>query len=216
MQTIDLGDRRRARSTPRSASQAAAEGVVGHEAHIGALVDAALASPTVVRGRATHRTGASCTSASRSAGDRTLEGYVDLLYRARRRPRRRRLQDRPAGLDADLAPLVARYRAQGASYALAVAGATGEPVVDVVFVFLTPDGPVDRSLPDLPAAVAEVQPGRRGAAVTMTATRLAVEPPRGPTTGYRRPPCRPPMRPPPWPGWCPSCREAARPGPVRT
>jgi hypothetical protein len=46
---------------------------------------------------------------------------------------------------------------QGASYALAVAAATGEPVVAMVFVFLTPEGPVDRPLVDLDAAVAEVR-----------------------------------------------------------
>ena len=63
----------------------------------------------------------------------------------------------PPGRDADLDPLVARYRTQGASYALAVAAATGEPVVAVVFVFLTPEGPVDRPLADLDAAVAEVR-----------------------------------------------------------
>ena len=57
---------------------------------------------------------------------------------------------------------MARYRAQGAAYALAVARATGRPVVEVVFVFLTPTGAVDRPLADLAAAVAEV--GRLAAA----------------------------------------------------
>ncbi len=47
------------------------------------------------------------------------------------------------------------YRLQGASYALAVAVATGEAVVRVTFVFLTPHGAVERPLPDLDVAVAE-------------------------------------------------------------
>lgn len=63
----------------------------------------------------------------------------------------------PAGLDADLDGLVDRYRMQGAAYALAVADATGEPVAEVVFVFLTPEGAVERRLPDLSQAVAEVR-----------------------------------------------------------
>ena len=69
-------------------------------------------------------------------GGTTLEGYVDLVYR------------RPDGLvvvdyktdawrdDADLDAKVARYRLQGASYAVALEQATGEPVAECVFVFL--------------------------------------------------------------------------------
>ena len=49
------------------------------------------------------------------------------------------------------------YRLQGAAYALAVAQATGEPVVRVTFLFLTPGGAVERDLADLPGAVADVE-----------------------------------------------------------
>jgi hypothetical protein len=89
--------------------------------------------------------------------DRTLEGYVDLLYR---RPGGLVVVDYktgPRGVDADLGPLVERYRMQGASYALAIADATREPVLDMVFVFLTPEGAVERSIPDLAEAVAEAR-----------------------------------------------------------
>lgn len=58
---------------------------------------------------------------------------------------------------AELDRRVAGYRNQGASYALAVARATGEEVATVVFVFLTPAGAVERPLPDLDGAVAEVR-----------------------------------------------------------
>jgi ATP-dependent exoDNAse (exonuclease V) beta subunit len=88
---------------------------------------------------------------------RTLEGYVDLLYR---RPGGLVVVDYktgPPGLDVDLDPLVERYRMQGASYALAVADATRQPVLDMVFVFLTPEGAVERSIPDLARAVAEAR-----------------------------------------------------------
>jgi ATP-dependent exoDNAse (exonuclease V) beta subunit len=121
-----------------------------------ALVDAALASPTV-RQAADSPHWRELYVGVPLGGGRTLEGYVDLLYR---RPDGLVVVDYktgPAGLDADLDPLVARYRAQGASYALAVADATGETVADVVFVFLTAEGAVDRSLPGLEQAVDEVR-----------------------------------------------------------
>jgi hypothetical protein len=82
---------------------------------------------------------------------------VDLLYRS------------PAGLvvvdyktaatsDAvELARRLQRYSHQGASYALSVAAATGEPVARVTFLFLTPSGPVERNLPDVALAVRRVR-----------------------------------------------------------
>jgi hypothetical protein len=154
MQTIDLGTGDGAADAV--AAQAAAEGVIGHEAHIQSLVGAALGSPTIV-------------DAARSphwrelyvgvplGGGRTLEGYVDLLYRRHDGLVVVDYKTGPTGVDADLDPLLTRYRIQGASYALAVAEATGEPVVEVVFVFLTPGGAVDRTLPDLTQAVADVR-----------------------------------------------------------
>jgi len=49
------------------------------------------------------------------------------------------------------------YRNQGASYATAVASATGEKVVRVTFVFLTPDGAAERHLSDLEASERHVR-----------------------------------------------------------
>ena len=57
---------------------------------------------------------------------------------------------------AELDRRVEGYRLQGAAYAVAVGRATGEPVVRVVFLFLTPQGAVERELADLDAAIAEV------------------------------------------------------------
>ncbi len=162
MQTIDLGRRPTAGDSGRDhiddavAAQAAAEGVIGHETHIRALVDAALESPTVVAAAASPHWRELYVGVPLGDG-RTLEGYVDLLYR---RPDGLVIVDYktgPAGVDADLDPLVQRYRLQGASYALALGDATGEPVVEMVFVFLTPGGAVDRRLPDLAQAVAHVR-----------------------------------------------------------
>jgi ATP-dependent helicase/nuclease subunit A len=138
------------------AAQAAAEGIIGHEAHIDALVRAALASPSVVAAASRPHWRELYVGVPLGTG-RTLEGYVDLLYRRDDGLVVIDYKTGPAGPDADLAALVAQYRVQGASYALAVGDATGEPVVEVVFAFLTPGGAAERSLPDLPAAVAEVR-----------------------------------------------------------
>ncbi|MGH9209951.1 MAG: UvrD-helicase domain-containing protein [Acidimicrobiales bacterium] len=138
------------------AAQAAAEGVIGHERHVRALVDAALQAPTVVEAAASPHW-REIHVAVPLAGDSAIEGYVDLLFR---RPSGLVVVDYktgPGSPDDDLDPLVERYRLQGASYALAVGQATGEPVVDATFVFLTPRGPAERSLPNLPGAVADAR-----------------------------------------------------------
>jgi ATP-dependent exoDNAse (exonuclease V) beta subunit len=155
LQTIDLGGPHPDEIAAAVASQAAAEGLLGHEAQIRRLVDAALASPTVVAAAAAPHWREVYVGVP-LGGDRTLEGYVDLLYRRHDGLVVADYKTGPTGVDDDLDTLVERYRVQGAAYALAVGRATGEPVVDVVFVFLTPDGPVDRALPDLATAVADV------------------------------------------------------------
>ncbi|HKE72390.1 MAG TPA: UvrD-helicase domain-containing protein [Acidimicrobiales bacterium] len=154
LQTIDLATG--AGLAEAVAAQAVAEGVVGLEDHLAALVRAALAAPAVAEA-ATRPRWREVYVGVPLGGGRTLEGYVDLLYRRDDGLVVVDYKTGPAGLDADLEPLVARYRMQGAAYALAVADATGEPVVDVVFVFLTPEGAVERRLPDLAAAAAEVR-----------------------------------------------------------
>ncbi len=85
-----------------------------------------------------------------------VEGYVDLVV------------DTPDGLvvvdyktDAwrdqrDLDAKVARYRLQGATYALALEAATGRPVTRCVFVFLGDDGAEERDVSDLPQATRDV------------------------------------------------------------
>lgn len=151
LQTVDLatGDG----LDDAAAAQAAAEGVIGREDTIAALARAALAAPTVRA--ASTRPRWRETYVATTVGDRLLEGYVDLLYRT---------DDglvvvdyKTASTTTDLDRRVDRYRTQGGAYALAVAAATGEPVIRVVFVFLTPTGPVERDLDDLDAAIAAVR-----------------------------------------------------------
>ncbi|HEY2430858.1 MAG TPA: UvrD-helicase domain-containing protein, partial [Acidimicrobiales bacterium] len=91
-----------------------------------------------------------------AGGGRLLEGYVDLLYRA---PDGLVVVDYKTAGTSDPAELDRRlegYRAQGASYALVIGATTGEPVVRVTFVFLTPGGVVERDLPGLAAAMEDV------------------------------------------------------------
>jgi ATP-dependent helicase/nuclease subunit A len=142
------------------AAQAAAEGVVGHERRIRTLVRAALRAPSVIEAAALpHWREVHVAVPVDDDPIRTLEGYVDLLYRRIDGLVVVDYKTGPSGPDdPDLDALVDRYRLQGASYALAVAEAVGdERVADVVFVFLTPQGPVERSLPDLDAAVADAR-----------------------------------------------------------
>jgi len=90
-------------------------------------------------------------------GDRLLEGYVDLLYRS---PHGLVVVDHKTSASSDPIELdrrVAGYRLQGAAYAVAVGRATAEPVHRVVFLFLTPQGAVERELTDLADAMADVK-----------------------------------------------------------
>jgi ATP-dependent exoDNAse (exonuclease V) beta subunit len=154
LQTIDLATG--AGAAEAVAAQAAAEGVSGHEAAIRRLVDAALRSPSVVAAASRPHWREVYVGVPMD-GSRTLEGYVDLLYRHDGGLVVVDYKTGPADTAVDLDPLVERYRMQGASYALAVADATGEPVLDMVFAFLTPEGAVERALPDLAGSVAEAR-----------------------------------------------------------
>jgi ATP-dependent helicase/nuclease subunit A len=137
------------------AAQCQAEAVPERSDDVRDLVLAALGSPSVREAAASRhwREVYACTP----IGDRLLEGYLDLLYRG---PQGLVVVDhKTAATDdpADLDRRVEGYRLQGAAYALAIGRATGEPVVRVTFTFLTPSGAIERHLPDLPAATAEVE-----------------------------------------------------------
>jgi ATP-dependent exoDNAse (exonuclease V) beta subunit len=153
LQTIDLATG--AGIEGAVAAQCQAEAVPERAAEVTELVQAALGSPVVREAAAGEhwREIYACTP----IGDRLLEGYVDLLYRS---PAGLVVVDHKTSASADPQELDRRvrgYRLQGAAYARAVGAATGEPVVRVVFLFLTPSGAVERELGDLAAAVAEVE-----------------------------------------------------------
>jgi ATP-dependent exoDNAse (exonuclease V) beta subunit len=88
---------------------------------------------------------------------RLLEGYIDLLYS---QPDGLVVVDYKTAATDDPAELDRRtegYRLQGASYALTIAATTGEAVQRVTFLYLTPNGPVERHLADLDGAVDRVR-----------------------------------------------------------
>ncbi len=148
LQTIDLATGNQLGEI--AAAQAAAEGVLGHEADVQALVSSALDS-AIIREAAAATHWREIFVAAPVEG-RLLEGYIDLLY------------DRGDGLvvvdhktdawddDEGLDAKVARYRMQTAAYALAVELTTGRNVVDAALLFLAPEGAVVRHIPDLNAA----------------------------------------------------------------
>jgi ATP-dependent exoDNAse (exonuclease V) beta subunit len=155
LQTVDLVTGAGVDET--ASAQAAAEGVIGREQQIAELVLSALASSTVHDAVASGAYRREMYVATAVEGV-TLEGYVDLVYRL------------PAGglvvvdykTDAwrdttDLDDKLARYRLQGASYALALEAATGEPVHRCVFLFLGAGGAETREVSDLPRALEEVR-----------------------------------------------------------
>jgi ATP-dependent exoDNAse (exonuclease V) beta subunit len=138
-----------------AAAQAAAEGIIGREAAIASRARVALTT-RVVREAVAHGFRREMYVATPVDGT-TLEGYVDLVYR------------RPDGLvvvdyktdawsdDDDLDQKVVRYRLQGAAYAVALEQATGEPVAECVFVFLSSEQAEERPVNDLATAMREVR-----------------------------------------------------------
>ena len=153
LQTVDL--RTGAGLDEALAAQCEAEAVPDRLDDVRRLVLAALGSPSVKEAAACPhwREVYACTPLD----GRLLEGYIDLLYRG---PDGLVVVDHKTAATADPDELDRRvegYRIQGASYALTVAATTAEPVVRVTFLFLTPDGAVERHLADLDEAVTEVR-----------------------------------------------------------
>ena len=153
LQTIDLatGDGLEA----AVAAQCEAEAIPDRAAQVRGLVADALRSPSVVEAAGSEhwREVYACTPVD----GRLLEGYIDLLYRTAAGlvvvDYKTSATDDPAELDRR----VDGYRLQGASYALTIEATTNEPVHRVTFLFLTPNGPIERHLDDLDAEVEHVR-----------------------------------------------------------
>ena len=137
------------------ASQCEAEAIPDRRSDVTLLVRQALESSTVRAAAADPhwREVFACTP----VGDRMLEGYIDLLHRSGEGLVVVDYKTSGSSDPAELAERVEGYRLQGAAYALTVAATTGEPVVRVTFLFLTPAGAVEIDLPDLESSVAAVE-----------------------------------------------------------
>jgi ATP-dependent exoDNAse (exonuclease V) beta subunit len=90
-------------------------------------------------------------------GDRVLEGFVDLLVEAEDRLAVVDYKTDQVGPGDDLDDLVARYRLQGAAYALAVETVVGRQVDRMTFLFLGADRAIPREIDDLSSAKLEVR-----------------------------------------------------------
>ncbi len=135
---------------------AAAEGVPSRAGEIEGLVRAAIGSDVVRAAVGGDRYWREVFVAA-PVGERLIEGYIDLLYEG------------PDGLvvvdyktdsvesDGDLAAAVQRYRLQGATYALALERTLGRSVVECAFLFARAPGAPAMAIPDLAAAMAEVE-----------------------------------------------------------
>jgi ATP-dependent exoDNAse (exonuclease V) beta subunit len=160
LQTVDLVGGVDLEATARA--QAAAEAVDDHVDVVAALARAALDSDVVAEAvagaqywRETYVATPILDGATGSS--RILEGYVDLVYRTADGLvvvdyKTDRWDD-----DEQLAAKLERYRLQGASYALAVERAAGEPVRRCVFLFLEPGRATVREVADLAGAMRDVQ-----------------------------------------------------------
>jgi ATP-dependent helicase/nuclease subunit A len=152
LQTVDLGGADDIEGTV--AAQAAAEGVLGHEADIAARCRSALASSVVIEAAAARHWRELFVAAP--VGERLLEGYIDLLYEG------------PDGLvvvdyktdawstEQDLDRKVAHYTVQTAAYATAVERATATAVSRAVLLFCGADTAIARDVEDLRSAIDDI------------------------------------------------------------
>ena len=154
LQSIDLATGENLESAARA--QAAAEGIAPRSREIARMVRGALDAPSVREATGGGRYWRELYVSAPVDGT-VVEGFVDLLY------------ETSAGLvvvdyKTDVLPTagelddaMARYRLQGAAYALALEEALGQPVTRCVFVFVQPREAQERAIEDLPAAIAAVR-----------------------------------------------------------
>ena len=155
LQTIDLASGDHIETTARA--QASAEQIPAREAEIASLADGLRRAPTVQAALTPgNRYWREVPVAAEVEGV-LVEGFIDLLietadgltivdYKTDRAPH-----------DDDLDLALARYTPQGAAYALALETALGRTVSTCVFVFARPGAAVERTVPDLRAAIGAVR-----------------------------------------------------------
>ncbi len=128
--------------------EAAAEGVAGRASDVEKLARTALDAPIVRAAVATGRYWREIYVGAPVEG-RVLEGFVDLLVEEDDGYVVVDYKTDQAATEEELDAKLERYRLQGAAYALALEPVLDKPVTRCVFVFLRPDGAVERSIADL-------------------------------------------------------------------
>ncbi len=137
-------------------AQALAEGIPEREATIAALARSVLGAPTI-RAAAAGQSWREVPVAAVIDGT-TVEGFIDLLVADGDDLIVVDYKTDAARSDAEIDAALARYRPQGAAYALALEHVLGRPVTRCVFVFARTKGPaVEREVTDLGALVADVR-----------------------------------------------------------
>ena len=122
---------------------------------VGALVRSALESDAVrLAARGTHYKELFVAA---PVGDRVIEGYIDLLIETAEGLVIIDYKTDSVGSEAEIDSKLASYELQGASYAVVLEAVTGQPVIDCRFVFCKQRGAIERSVRDLPAAMAQVR-----------------------------------------------------------
>jgi ATP-dependent exoDNAse (exonuclease V) beta subunit len=158
LQAVDLGTG--AGLEDLSAEQAVAEGVVGREGEIAALVRAALGSDVITRAAAGGRYWRELYVGA-PVGDGVdapvVEGFIDLLVEGDDGFTVVDYKTDTVQGEEEIGRAAERYRLQGATYALALERALGRPVARCVFLFLrAPSVAEEREVPDLRSAMDEV------------------------------------------------------------
>lgn len=154
LQSIDLDTGADLEGAARA--QAAAEGIADRADEVARMVKAALAAPSVREAVDGGRYWREVYVAAPVEGV-TIEGFIDLLY------------ETEAGLvvvdyktdavlgEAELDAAMARYRLQGAAYALALQETLERPVSSCRFVFVQASGARERAVEDLSEAIDSVR-----------------------------------------------------------
>ena len=150
-------------------AQALAEGIPDREASIVALARSVIDAPTI-QAAARSRSWREVPVAAEIDGI-TVEGFIDLLVTDGEELIVVDYKTDTARSDAELDAALARYRLQGAAYALALEHVLRRPVSRCVFVFTRPTGPaVEREVEDLRMLVGEVR-AQLGAVASSDPTR---------------------------------------------
>jgi ATP-dependent helicase/nuclease subunit A len=136
-------------------AEAAAESVADRTAEVARLATAAIQSEPVRAAVASTRYWREVFVSAEAHGV-LIEGFIDLLYESDAGLVIVDYKTDAAASDDEISAAMAKYRLQGAAYALALERNLGRPVAACRFLFLRPVGTRTVEIDDLPGATAQV------------------------------------------------------------